>query len=62
MSSLETEMAKPESMGYPSILPPCPMVMFRKACAQKSMTHFIWTLWGSMSSLRRPRLASCASS
>ena len=39
MTSLETEIWKPDSISKPSILPPLPMVMLRRAWAQKSMAH-----------------------
>ena len=40
-ASLETVIAKPDSISYPSILPPLPIVIFRNACAHRSITHFI---------------------
>ena len=61
MSSLETEIWKPDSIMKPSILPPRPMMIRRRAWAQKSMAHFHSTRRGSMSRRLRPRLASCSS-
>jgi len=49
MISELTVMAKPELIMKPSILPPMPITISRKACAQKSIAHFIWTFRGSMS-------------
>ena len=62
MISELTVIAKPELIMKPSILPPMPMMMFRSDWAQKSITHFISTFRGSMSSRRSFFEASIASS
>ena len=51
-----------DSMRKPSEGPPMPIMIFRRDCAQKSMTHPVSTLRGSMLSRRRCLVASIASS
>ena len=48
MSSDETVMPNFDCMRKPSLDPPMPMMMLRRAWAQKSMTQPISTFFGSM--------------
>ncbi len=61
ITSDDTAMAKPDFIMKPFDLPPMPMMISRRDWAQKSMIHFISTLWGSMLSRFSFRLASCSS-
>ena len=62
MTSEDTAMPILDFIMKPSILPPRPMMMWRRAWAQKSMIQPISKLLGSMFRRFRFRLASWASS
>ncbi len=61
MTSDETVIWNPLLIMKPSIFPPMPMTMSRRAWAQKSMDHLMFMLRGSMSRRRRFFLARTSS-
>ena len=62
MTSEDTAMPNLDCIMKPSILPPMPMMMLRRAWAQKSMIQPISKFRGSMFRRFRFRLANWASS